>query len=62
MSELYRVIWEVDVEAESPQEAAEIARSYQTRPDTTATVFTVRHPNGVDTVVDLIQEDEESDE
>jgi hypothetical protein len=38
---LYRVRWEIEVEAETPREAAEQARHYQTKPGTTATVFAV---------------------
>ena len=38
---LYRVRWEIEVEAETPREAAERARHHQTKPGTTATVFKV---------------------
>jgi len=38
---LYRVCWEIDVEADSPEEAAHQARAAQTRRGTTATVFDV---------------------
>ena len=38
---LYRVRWEIEVEAATPHEAAEKARYYQTKPGTTATVFEV---------------------
>ena len=37
----YRVKWEIDVTADSPEEAARLARAMQTSPDTTATVFDV---------------------
>jgi hypothetical protein len=40
MSE-YRVRWEIDVEADTPQEAAEKARRYAVKEDTTATCFDV---------------------
>jgi len=42
---LYRVRWE----AETPREAAEKARHYQTKPGTTATVFEVAeiHPYAI---------------
>ena len=36
----FRVIWEIDIEAHSPREAAEAARAEQGR-DTSATVFDV---------------------
>jgi len=54
----YRVTWEIDVEASSPQEAARQARHHQTKPDTTATVFDV-HREGVEPVrVDLTELEE----
>lgn len=37
----YRVIWEIDIEADSPQEAASEAAAIQTDPESIATVFTV---------------------
>jgi len=40
----YRVKWEIDVEAESPRHAAELAREAQIRPDTQAVVFDVQDP------------------
>jgi hypothetical protein len=40
----YLVRWEIDIEAESPLEAAQKARHYQTKPDTTAQVFDVFAP------------------
>lgn len=60
---LYRVCWEIEVEAETPQEAAEKARLYQTKPRTTATVFEVAtvHPYAVNrygrpVTIDLLPE------
>jgi hypothetical protein len=48
---LYRVRWEIEVEAETPQHAAEKARHYQTKPGTTATCSrwprSARTPSGV---------------
>jgi len=38
----YRVLWEIDIDADSPREAAEGALQIQRRPDSIATVFTVR--------------------
>ena len=38
---LYRVIWEIDLDADTPREAAELARDFQRNPDTMATVYTV---------------------
>ena len=36
----FRVVWQIDIDAESPREAAEAARAEQRR-DTSATVFDV---------------------
>ena len=46
---LYRVRWEIEVEAATPHEAAERARYYQTKPGRTATVFEVAqvHPYAI---------------
>ncbi|HEV8029657.1 MAG TPA: hypothetical protein VGP42_01430 [Stellaceae bacterium] len=62
---LYRVRWEIEVEAETPHEAAQKARFYQTKPGTTATVFEVAevHPyaagrNGRPVTIDLTPEDD----
>lgn len=37
----YRVRWEIEVEADTPQQAAEKARFYQAKPGITATLFEV---------------------
>jgi hypothetical protein len=46
---LYRVGWEIEIEAETPRDAAEKARHYQVKPGTIATVFEVAevHPYAV---------------
>jgi hypothetical protein len=46
---LYRVRWEIEVEAATPLAAAEKARHYQVKPGTTATVFEIAeiHPYAV---------------
>jgi hypothetical protein len=46
---LYSVRWEIEVEAETPRDAAEKARHYQTKPGSTATVFEVAeiHPYAI---------------
>jgi hypothetical protein len=49
----YRLTWEIDIEADSVQEAAETALEIQRRPDSTATVFTVRDGTDESVVVDL---------
>lgn len=38
----YRVLWEIDIEASSPREAAEKALAIHRKPDSIATVFDVR--------------------
>lgn len=37
----YRVIWEIDIDAETPAEAAQKALKIQRKPDSWATVFQV---------------------
>ncbi|MBT7067490.1 MAG: hypothetical protein HN919_14405, partial [Verrucomicrobia bacterium] len=39
-------MWEIDLDAESPREAAMRALAIMRRPDSTATVFTVIDVNG----------------
>lgn len=55
--ETYRVVWEIDIDAESSEEAAETARQYQIATDTTATVFDVRDEAGEYTRVDLLEDE-----
>lgn len=43
----YRVRWEIDVEADSPELAAWEALHIQRDPNSIATVFTVLGPNGI---------------
>lgn len=42
----YLVTWEIDVEANSPQEAAKLALAIQRDPESTATFFGVRDVDG----------------
>jgi len=42
MDRTYRVKWEIDLDAGSPEEAAREALAVQRDPDSTATVFSVR--------------------
>ena len=56
MTKPYRVIWEIDVEADSAEEAARKAQAIQRDPTSIATVFTVKEDNvepGVD--IDLAE-------
>ena len=55
----YRVTWEIDIEAGSPREAAELARACQVRPGTTAVVFYCADESGETTCVDLLEGDDE---
>jgi hypothetical protein len=48
-----RIIWEIDLDAESPRGAAEKALAIQRRPDSIATVFEVVDEVGNRTRVDL---------
>ncbi|MHB2008057.1 MAG: BsuBI/PstI family type II restriction endonuclease, partial [Acidobacteriaceae bacterium] len=58
----FSVVWEIDIEADSPEEAAETARYYQTVLGTTATVFEVRDMMGKITWVDLLDNEEQTEE
>lgn len=53
----YRVIWEIDIDADSPQEAATEALRIQRAPYSTATVFKVIESFGImgdkTTLIDL---------
>ena len=53
----YQVNWNIDIEAESMDQAAMQARAIQLDPDSIATVFTVSHRNAPDKVgeVDVVQ-------
>ncbi len=53
MEQRYLVIWEIDIYADSPREAAEKAWDHMRAPFSTANVFTVLDKSGVGTIVDL---------
>ncbi|MGW5147556.1 hypothetical protein [Rhodococcus koreensis] len=55
----YRVIWEIDIDADTPQQAAEKAWETMRKPDSTANVFRVVSPDTL-THVDLEDLDEKS--
>lgn len=44
---MYRVTWEIDVDAVSPREAAKLARAIVNDPDSTATFWDVTDDCGV---------------
>ena len=51
----YLVTWEIDIEADSDQEAAAKALEIQRDPESTATFFRVTHRNsGEETAVDVL--------
>jgi hypothetical protein len=49
----YRVTWEIGIEADSARDAAKKAQEIQHRPDSTATVFKVKRPDGSVAMLDL---------
>ena len=59
----YYIEWRIELEADSPEEAARAALKIQRDPESIATVFHVIAEGGEDTVVDLteIDEDREAD-
>lgn len=44
----YRVTWTIDLDAESFEDAARLAREIQLDPDSLATHFVIRDPHGDD--------------
>ncbi len=50
---IYRVAWEIDIDADSPREAAREALKIQRREGSIATVFTVFDENGDHHNIDL---------
>ena len=56
-NQTYHVLWEIDLDADSPQEAAELALSIMLDSESTATTFDVTDEAGETTRVDL-EEDE----
>jgi hypothetical protein len=58
----FRVIWEIEIEADSPREAAQQARAIQLTPGMSATVFDVwAHTVGKMHRIDLVEEDDRLD-
>ena len=53
----YRVVWEIDVDADSFEDAARIAQVIQRDTESTATCFTVMDEHGKTRDVDLGQAD-----
>jgi len=57
MVQHYLVIWEMDIYAETPREAAEKAWGHMQAPNSTANVFLVLDKSGAETIIDLLEED-----
>ena len=58
----FRVIWEIEIEAESPKEAAQEARAIQLTPGMSATVFDVwAYAAGKMHRIDLVEEPDRLD-
>ena len=53
MEKTYKVVWEIDIVANTPEEAARKALEYQRDRESIATVFSVTEPNGNTLVFDL---------
>ena len=53
MQQRYLVIWEMDIYADSPREAAEQAWDHMRAPFSTANVFLVLDKSGAETIIDL---------
>lgn len=51
---LYRVSWSIEVDADSPREAAELCRTIMRDPDNIAVVFEVVDEDGNRLLVDLL--------
>jgi hypothetical protein len=56
MEQHYRVVWEIDIFAQTPKEAAEKAWGHMRHPDSTANVFEVFDQDGGRTHVDLMED------
>lgn len=56
MEQHYRVVWEIDIFAQTPKEAAEKAWSHMRHPGSTANVFEVFDQDGNKTHVDLLED------
>lgn len=53
----YRVTWEIDITAKSPQEAARLAHNIQLDPSSIATAYVVLDPSGSKYRIDLEEDD-----
>lgn len=53
----YRVVWEIDLDAETPEDAARKALAIHRDPGSTATFFTVTSPDGAAKDIDLMMDE-----
>lgn len=60
MEQRFHVVWEIDIYAETPKQAAEQAFAAMQRPNTSANYFEVFDQDGVQTNIDLEEGEEES--
>ena len=59
---LYRVFWEIDIDANSHKDAAELALIIQRDPESTATVFDVQAEDDNEAIKIDLEEDEGEEE
>jgi hypothetical protein len=52
----YRVMWKIDIDAETPREAAERAHKIMLNPESTATVFEVEEEQDIH-IIDVLDEE-----
>ena len=56
MEQRFHVVWEIDIYAETPREAAEQAFAHMQRVNSTANYFEVYDQDGVRSIVDLMED------
>lgn len=56
----YSIIWSIDIEAETPRDAAEEALKIQRDPESTATCFEVMDDEGTVINIDLLKDPEKA--
>lgn len=57
MTRTYRVNWAIDIEADSPADAAKIARQLQLNPNSQATFFEVEIDEHISRCIDVLDGD-----
>jgi hypothetical protein len=56
---LYKVTWEIEIDAETPEEAAKTAAKIQRDPESIATIFKVEDDFGFKQAIDTMKREEE---